>query len=309
MSTETIERIFEVQAPAQLKVSNARGSVDIRPGDDGVISVTAVKHKSTSSLGRTQIIIEQQEDGRVVAEAKYENSITGWLGLNKPCRVDFTIRVPKNCSVKANCVSSEAVIEGLEGTIDVNGVSGDLQLRDLSGDFNFSNVSGKLIAENISGPLVMNTVSGKAHIRASQLPSISGKTVSGDVSVETQLTDGPYEFKSVSGKLELLPPEDQGCVVNIKSVSGDIRTSWPVTDRHGHGSNKQITILGGGPEVNVKSVSGIVRIGAKGAAVEEPVVAPKPEKPVQVAKSQMQILEELERGELSVEDALKQMNP
>ncbi|MFN2151528.1 MAG: DUF4097 family beta strand repeat-containing protein [Anaerolineales bacterium] len=309
MSTETIERKFEVQAPAQLKVSNVRGSIDVRPGEEGVISVSAVKHKNAGSLGQTQIIIEQDDDGRVIAEAKYENSIIGLFGLNKPCRVDFTIRVPKNCSVKANCVSSEAVIEGLEGTIDINGVSGDLQLRDLRGEFNFSNVSGKLIAEKISGPLVMNTVSGKAQIVESQLPSVSAKTVSGDVSIETPLTEGPYEFKTVSGKLLLLPPENQGCVVNIKSVSGDIRTSRAITSSQGHGSNKQITILEGGPEVNVKSVSGIVRIGAKTEESMEPVVDSEPEKPVHHAKSQMQILEEIERGELSVDEALKQMNP
>jgi hypothetical protein len=309
MSTETIERTFTVEAPAQLKVSNVRGSIDIRPGEEGVITITALKHKSANGLGQTQIIIEQQEDGRVIAEAKYENSITSWFGLNKPCRVDFTIRVPKTCSVKVNCVSSEAVIEGLEGKIDANGVSGDLQLRDLSGEFNFSNVSGKLLAENLSGPLELNTVSGKVNIRTSQLPSVFGKTVSGDVSVETPLADGPYEFKTVSGKLQLLPPEDQGCVVNIKSVSGDIRTSLPVTARHGHGSNKQITILGGGPEVNVKSVSGIFRIGVKSEVDEEPQVENKPEKFAKQVKSQMQILEEIETGQLSVEEALKQMNP
>ena len=128
MSNETIEQTFDVEAPAQLKVSNVRGHIDIQPGEDGIINVTAVKHAGTGSNGSTQILIRQEDDGSVVAEAKYENSVINWFGLNKPCRVDFTIQVPQVCSVKVNSVSGSAAIDGLEGHIDVNSVSGDLNL-------------------------------------------------------------------------------------------------------------------------------------------------------------------------------------
>jgi len=49
MSSETIEQIFEVQSPAHLKVSNIRGHVDVRPGEDNNIKVKAVKHNHTGS--------------------------------------------------------------------------------------------------------------------------------------------------------------------------------------------------------------------------------------------------------------------
>jgi len=309
MSTENFEHTFEVAAPAYLKVSNVRGSVDVRPGEDGIISVTAVKHQGSISNSQTIINIEQQDDGTVIAEAKHENSIANWFGLNKPCKVDFTIQVPKNCSVKANCVSCNAVIQGLEGDIDVNNVSGDMKLSDLSGEFTSSNVSGDITAHNLSGPLNLNTVSGDVQIQESQIPTMIGKTVSGSLSVQTPLGEGPYEFKTVSGDLKLLPPEDQGCIVKIRSISGNIRTSMPVTASEGHRSNKQITILDGGPEVNVKSVSGNVRIGAKAEVVEKADVEVKPIKSEKPAKSQLQILEEIDSGELSVEEAIKQLNP
>jgi len=307
MSTENFDHTFEVATPARLRVSNVRGLVDIRPGEEGIISVTAVKHKGTIN-GNTEIIIEQLDDGTVVAEAKYENSISNWFGLNKPCKVDFTIRVPKDCSVKANCVSCDAVIQGLTGDINVNNVSGDLAVNDLSGELTFSNVSGDIVAHNLTGPINLNTVSGGVQIQESQIPALIGKTVSGDLSIQTPLGDGPYEFNTVSGELKLLPPEDQGCVVKIKSVSGSIRTSMPVTARQGSRSNKQITILDGGPEVHVKSVSGGVRIGTKAEAAETPDVKVKPAEPVKPAKTQMQILEEIDSGELSVEEAIQELN-
>lgn len=319
MSTETFEHTFEVGSPAQLKVSNVRGHVDVQPGEDGAISVTAVKHNGSGSNRNTQIIIAQESDGMVVAEAKYENSVTGWFGLNKPCRVDFTIRVPKNCSVKVNCVSSEVVVDGLDGDIDVQGVSGDLKLSNLRGEFDFNSVSGKITAENLSGPLQMNNVSGKVRVSESQIPSIMGKTVSGSVIIETPLTAGPYEFKSVSGHTSLITPEDTACTIRIKSVSGKAKVNLPVTSKSGTRNKQVIEVAGGGPEVNVKSVSGVLKIGspnyvkAEVLPTEVEVTRPKavvqPVQPASQPKSQMQILQKIEDGDLSVEDALRQMNP
>ena len=326
MSIETFEQTFEVEAPAQLKVSNMRGHIDVQPGEDGVIHIVAVKHSGTGSNGSTQILIRQEDDGLVVAEAKYENSIINWFGLNKPCRVDFTIRVPQMCSVKVNSVSGSATIDGIEGNIDVNSVSGDLKLNNLSGKFDFSSVSGKITAENLNGPLDMNNVSGKVQIAKSQIPAMVGKSVSGSVSVETPLTEGPYEFKTVSGHMSLVTPEDTACTVRIKSVSGKAKVNLPVTSKSGTRNKRVIEVAGGGPEVTAKSVSGILNIGspnyvkaevlepdiqmdsARSKAVVQPSeVAPLAEVSPQ-PKSQMQILQEIENGEISVDEALEQMN-
>jgi DUF4097 and DUF4098 domain-containing protein YvlB len=316
MSTETFEQTFSVDTPAQLKVGNVRGTVDIRPGEEGIIEVTAVKHGNND---RTQIIIEQQDDGTVVAEAKYENSIANWFGLIKPNRVDFTIRVPKACSVKVNCVSSQAVIDGLEGDIDANAVSGKMQLSNLSGNFDFSSVSGKITADRISGPLQLNNVSGKVHISESQISTMIGKTVSGHVTVETPLTEGPYDFKSVSGNVSVITPEDTACTIRIKSVSGSAKVNLPVTSKSGTRNKQVVEVAGGGPEVSVKSVSGILKIGSpnyvKPEVLQPEMEVDHPKAEVQIAnpksqeKSQIQILQEIESGEISVEEALEQLNP
>ena len=52
MSTATFEHTFEVEAPARLKVSNIRGHVDVQPGEDGIIRITVVKHKSSGINGQ-----------------------------------------------------------------------------------------------------------------------------------------------------------------------------------------------------------------------------------------------------------------
>ena len=53
MSTEIFEHTFEVKVPARLRVSNVRGHVDVQPGEEGIISVTAAKHQGSGSNGKT----------------------------------------------------------------------------------------------------------------------------------------------------------------------------------------------------------------------------------------------------------------
>ena len=81
MSTETLEFTFDVETPARMRVVNVRGHVDVQSGEDGIIRVSAVIHKNSGSNGQTEIFVEQESDGTVVAEAKYENTFTNFLVL------------------------------------------------------------------------------------------------------------------------------------------------------------------------------------------------------------------------------------
>ena len=148
----------------------------------------------------------------------------------------------------------------------------------------------------------------------------------GGVFIDTPLTEGPYEFKSVSGSVSLITPEDTSCTIYMKSVSGPTKINLPVTDRSGASKQKQIIeVAGGGPEVRMKSVSGVLKIGSdsklnnethsqqeevKNDLQSDAVEAVDPQAETELpSKTQMEILQEIENGELSVDEALKQLNP
>jgi len=307
MSQETIEREFEVGSPAKLKLSNIRGSVVIQPGDDGVLKVTAVKCLTSGSEKETEIEIKQADDGQVIVETKFENSISNWFGLNKPCKVEYTVQIPKISTIKLNGVSSDISIRDLEGAFDVHSVSGSIQLSNLSGSVKASSVSGSVLAEKLSGPLDGDSVSGKIRVMDSQLTEAVVKTVSGKMVLETDLQGGPYMFKSVSGNAVLVVPEDTSCLAHHKSVSGRLKTSLPVTKDQRYGPRGLAEIQGGGTEVTHKSVSGSLRIVVEenGKITEQTTATqestPKP-------KDQLEILQKIENGEISVDDALNQLN-
>ena len=63
---------------------------------------------------------------------------------------------------------------------------------------------------------------------------------------------------------------------------------------------------GGGPAVTYKSVSGTLRIvTSEDEKISEPKIK---EKPTPQSKDQMDVLRKIERGEISVDEALKELN-
>jgi hypothetical protein len=306
MSQETIERRFEVGSPARLKLSNIRGPVDIQVGNAGIIEVAAVKHLDSGNQDQTEVKIEQAADGRVIVKTEYFNSVGNWFGINKPCKVDCTLRVPEDCDVRASGVSSQISVKGLNGDIDISTVSGKLTCRDLSGQLKLGTVSGSIQAERLSGELEVNGVSGRVRIMESKLSQAFIKTVSGSMVLQTPLAEGPYTFKGVSGRATLVIPEDTACSASFHSVSGRMRTSLPLTKDNRRGSRGSFEIQGGGANVTYKCVSGALKIVTtedekiiEGKAVLKPQPAPK---------NQMDVLQKIERGEISVDEALQELN-
>ena len=185
MAQETIEREFAVTAPASIMLANVRGSVDIQVGDNDVVAVTAVRHLDTGDPDQTEIEIWQEEDGSVIAKTRYHEG--GWrlVGQRQPCKVDYIVHVPQACDVKVRCVSSKASVEGLQGEFDIKTVSGKMTLKDLSGRIKATSVSGAIFGTQLSGVTKFESVSGKVHLAESDLPIVTGTSVSGNLVLET----------------------------------------------------------------------------------------------------------------------------
>jgi hypothetical protein len=324
MTDETIEKTFQVSTPARLNISNIRGSVTIQPGEAGVIEVKAVKHGNFDS-DRFRIEMSQDADGTVRVETHSDEAFFGFL--SHPPKVDYSVRLPQTSQLDASCVSSSLSVNGLEGKFRLRTVSGDMQLEKLTGPFKLNAVSGDITGSNLSGMLDLSTVSGRVHLTNSGIPSANATTVSGDIILQTPISQGPYQFSSVSGAVRLLVPIDTRCNVELHSVSGSIRSSLPATStKMGHGL-KVTEIQGGGIQVHLKSVSGSVSIETEGVPANSvPVTAPAsseqtappppaapmpPTEPAQPATpeplSTAEILQRIERGEMTVEEALKLM--
>jgi hypothetical protein len=302
MNQETLEQTFHVTSPARLQVSNIRGSVDVQAAEDGIISILAVKNLDSGNADRTKIVIDQDKDGGIQVHTKYpENG--AWLFKNsKPCKVDYTIRVPTTCSLSITGVSSTTAAHGVNGAVSVNSVSGSVRLSEIDGKISLNTVSGPFTGENLTGSLEVDAVSGATNILNSKLDRINVSTLSGDSFLDTSLGKGPYRFNTISGDVKLKLPEGSSYTIRTNSISGRVKTS-----HQNHNAflrrGKKIIENGGGVLIHHNSISGDF-------AVDSGVTPSRESASNDVSTSsnpnqRMQILDRIASGEISVEDALR----
>jgi Toastrack DUF4097 len=316
MSDETIEKTFQVVDPARLTISNVRGSITIQPGVSNVIQVKAVKHNNFDS-SRYTIEMTQDTDGRVRVETRSNESMFGFL--SHPPKVDYIVQAPPVTQVDASGISSSLNVSGLNGEFRLKTISGNIDLAELSGPLKLNAVSGNISGSHLAGNLELESVSGRVRLMQSSFPVADASTVSGELILQTPLSDGPYRFSSVSGSVRMLVPADCRCNAELRSVSGSIRSSLPVTNTRVGSGSKVTQIQGGGAEVYLKSVSGSLSIESEGVPAEavtittsQPVTPTPPAPPVASTPtsqplSTAEILQRIESGEMTVDEAIKLM--
>jgi hypothetical protein len=300
--SEVIEKTFSVSFPIHLSVNNIRGSVEIHPGEDNVIQVIATKQSHTGDDKRTEIEITQEAEGCVKVATRFPTGSWNWLFGSQPCEVDYVVKAPRLCSFKLNSVSNRVLVEGFEGDFRVNSVNGDITLRDVAGSIQIHTVSAETKGERITGSLDLDTVSGDLTWRESTLASIKTKSVSGDMLISTSLGDGPYDFKSVSGNVRLIMPPATHSTAELHSVSGDLVSTFPITGIDHHHDSQTVNVQGSGVIISLHSVSGDLSLICDGE------IQPSVEIFKTVTnKDRCKVLESVERGDLTVDEALMQL--
>jgi hypothetical protein len=291
-----------------VRLKNITGQVDVQPGEDGVVAITATKHVATGDARRTRIELTQAPDGEVQAETRYSSGPRFWLWgfgwREEPCRVDYTVRVPRQCALKVENVDGQVSVQGLAGEFEVLTVSSALQMSNLEGRLSIDNVSGAVTGENLrlAEALRLKTVSGDVVFTESHIPALAAVSVSGHVQLHTPLGAGPYQLNSVSGDLFLHVPAGTAAHLGLRTVSGSVVTSnLPAATRRLLSEGyKSVDVGQGGPDVSVKGVSGNLVLLAPEPPVTEPEAAPAPAP----APTRLDILERIARGELSVDEAV-----
>lgn len=305
MSEEVIEQTFPVSGEAVFSLNNIRGAVVVTAGSPNEIAVKAVKRRSSGDARRTEIIMEQAQDGSVKVETRFQNSLLNIVMLSFPCEVDYTVSVPPTCDVHLSGVSAALSLEGVQGRLELSTVSGDMQLAGLAGSLDVNSVSGSVSGAELAGEMKLRTVSGDVRLESSQLSSIEANTVSGDIHLQSPLGSGPYNFHSVSGNVVLDVPDDTACRVELSTVSGDVHTKLPGAQHGKQRGHAWVEVGSGGAQITANSISGDVRIASPSGEAAQ--AARTARSAGRTAEERMQILARIERGEISADEALQEL--
>jgi putative adhesin len=143
---------------------------------------------------------------------------------NNDARIDFVVELPASVEVEAHAVNGKLVAEGVSAPVSLSTVDGD-------------------IATKACGDVRGNTVNGVVRVA---LPTRGAKRV---------------DLEAVNGELELRMAADAGAQVRANTVSGQIRSDFPLSQKQEIvGSHASGTIGDGSVRVELSTVNGPIHI-------------------------------------------------
>ena len=313
---EELEQTFDVSdaAATLVIIANVNGPVTLTAWDKPAVYIHALKRaRSQYAFDRTRVELRQEGNQiSAITHVDETSSLVGILDLllhGDSAHVEYTVRAPASCAVQAKTVNGPIAVTGLRHRLEANSVNGPVLMKDVDAIIDAQTVNGALRAESIAGEARLSAVHGSLELRNARLKKLDAHSVNGSLRASLTLApDGSYAFDTTNGNCELTIPRDSRCTVAMRAVNGgvqcdlphDVRASetWPTLRRW------EAAINGGGAELQFKTVNGRLRIagadGTESVQIESPHAA-------EGESRTMEILRAVERGELSVDDALKQL--
>jgi DUF4097 and DUF4098 domain-containing protein YvlB len=241
---------------------------------------------------------------------------------------DYHIKVPHNCDLSLRTSSGDLYIKGVTGTLLFQTSSGDLRLNNIGGNLLANSASGDITITGLKGKMAVRTASGNITTRETELAEVSVQTASGDTALDfVQLPTGTIEVRTVSGDLMVYAPYDARFTLQTRTLSGSVRCGFPRDKASYRSANKRETTLdinGGGNPVQVATVSGDITIRPRSLPTETETSGAgttdlsrtednqgdisRPEGYVSRQQAELDILQKVERGELSPQEALQALS-
>jgi hypothetical protein len=250
--------------------------------------------------------------------------------------VDYVVRLPYSSDVELRGVEGSLQVDRVRGAIDLHTVGGSATLQDLEGQIDTVAVNGSIHVVRVAGSAKLETVNGSISVADSQLEALVATTVNGRITVQVAPDASDYELNTVNGGCHLTLPPDLSARVSAHGVNIKVDCSVPATSvERNLGGWRGVLGNGSGPtaEITVATVNGQLRIGsaetvkeagatfvAKAApssganeacafeteppATNEGPPAHQSTEEAPRGNTQAEILRSVERGELSVQDAI-----
>ena len=210
----------------------------------------------------------------------------------EPANVDFVITAPATARLALSGVSTDIIIDGINGEVTAETVSGDISLRGGSeyvslgsvegdvqvdgatGRVQVGSVNGDVDLSNIRGRIVAETVNGDVSLERIESEDVEAGTVSGDVSFSGSIADrGRYRMTSHNGDLTVTVPERISATVSVSTFNGEFESSFPVTlTEIRPGQRLTFTLGSGSARLELESFNGTIELRRAGQAPrrEEP---------------------------------------
>lgn len=264
------------------------------------IDITWLNGPVVVKTGGTRVEITESSHRSLKEEEKLQLSSSGgvlkvkWNGSLLPLDIfhrqkkALTVTIPLETArqlevLRCENVSGDIAVAGFaaeecrfataSGNLDISDISGgSAEFKTVSGRLAFekiameellqaSTTSGILSAQNFSAASSsFSTVSGQAELLG-EADELTVSTISADVEAQLRGCPKTAVLESVSGKLVLAVPENEGFLAKHTTVSGDFSSDFPLEDRGDEGERYKT----GKAELSFRSTSGQIQLLKSGA--------------------------------------------
>jgi hypothetical protein len=297
----------------------ASGEVAVRGVEGDTARVRSLDERSLADL----FTIETGDDHLELRQI--EKFGLGIFGRGHSAELD--VEVPHGANVTIDTASADIEARDLSGAKRFRTASGEVSLTRLAGPIDVETVSGEIEVDGqATVELAAKTVSGDVEVRVPVLRKLDLGSTSGDLRVDAELTgQGPFAIRTISG--DAIVVARSGFRVEAESVTGDLSSDLP-GKRESMPGRKVLIVGRPGPTLAFRSVSGDFHVSqprdaapqqVEGATMPSadqslperpvppapppPMAPPSPADASETEAARMEVLRELERGDISVAEA------
>ena len=205
--------VFQIDHQVELRFVHSAGSVHVRAGPDGQVSITEHRNGITDAIHTSY-----RQQGNVITV-----TVSIEAGLMLATWVDFDVAVPPGTSAKVAVAA---------GTLQATGLTGNLALQDTNGSIWATKVAGTIALQTASGSINTRQVSGQ----------LSAATDNGTITTISTRLRGHSLVQAQSGTINFHGSLDPGCHAVFRNTNGAIGVTLPrgssalVDARTAHGS-------------------------------------------------------------------------
>ena len=223
--TEEFHKTVPLNANGRVSLENVNGNVDITGWDKNEVQIDAVKSaRDQQRLDEAKIEVEGSGDA-VHVRTRYPEGRTN----DNPASVHYMVHVPAGAQLDK-----------------INLVNGSLDVAQVHGEVTANLVNGKLRAHDLAARAELSTVNGSSEVSYRNLANVSQVKIS-----------------AVNGNINLILPASTNADVSASSVSGNIKSDFPITVESGFVGHHLNGKLGsGGTRIELSNVNGSTHIAS-----------------------------------------------
>lgn len=256
-------KVIDLELVRALKVGLIGGKIDIIAHDEPGARVEV--HSVTGKELKIEIDGDRLEIDH--PQLRWDNFLDVFKGFTGSAKVEVSVLVPRDASIKLGVVSAEALVSGFVSDAKLSTVSGDIVVDHVIGDLDVNSVNGEISVGNHTGRINANTVSGDI-IASGSITRFSADGVSGNMILDVVGTPAEINTNTVSGDLTVRLDSGQGERYRVNTVAGTVfvdDTTFKGT--LGKGFERIVGELAGSwLDLQANSVSGNISIVRRGGA-------------------------------------------